>query len=227
MTKFLIPALLLLVLCIGGAACNPEELVITKWPGGEKQVTYKIYSGDTAHLINTFYCAYYPNGKVWKSGYFKNGVEDGDWYYYYQSGSIRSKWRYVKGQRDSDFTIYYESGEVEQKGSLDLGKLRSHIDYFNRDGSKKPEKEDLSKYLVAHPEKWTEAQKKEIWMDYYTEVVATYSNAGGFADCVVDLLQRRCNFSDLQPLTANQRGILLVLLAAEQQECYSLLKNKE
>lgn len=75
------------------------------------------------------------------------------------------------------------------------------------------------------PEKWTEAQKKEIWIDCYAETVATYDNAGGFSDCVVDLLQRRCNFRDIQPLTAKQRGNLLDTLASQQQECFSLLEK--
>ncbi|HEY0610201.1 MAG TPA: hypothetical protein VGD35_11110 [Chitinophaga sp.] len=228
MTKFLIPALLLLILTIGSIACNPGEIVITKWPGGEKQVTYKILRGDTAHLIDVFYCAYYPNGKVWKNGYFKNGVEEGDWHFYYQSGKIRSKGRFVQGQRKGDFTVYYESGEMEQEGFLASGRLGQdspYIHHFNRDGSRKAAKEDFSKYLVEHPEKWTEAQKQEIWIDAYTEVVAVYDNPKGFSDCVVDLLQRRCNFRDIQPLTAKQRGNLLQTLADQQQECNSLLKK--
>jgi len=225
--KDLIKIVLLPILIFAGAiSCKEkEEIVATRWPEGQKQVTYKIFAGDTANLIDAYYCAYYPNGQVWKRGHFKNGMETGEWDYYYQSGKLKSRGNIRNGIMEGKFEVYYESGEIEQLGLYQNG-LPAYIIFRDRGGFNKPKREDLTKYIIEHPVKWTDAQKKEIWIDCYVSTVTGYKNAEVFSDCVLNLLQQHCNFPDVQAMTDKQRGDLLKGLKKDEQDCYSLLVSR-
>jgi hypothetical protein len=222
--KNLIKIVLLPILIFTSAiSCKKkEEIIITRWPEGQKQVTYKIFAGDTANLLDAYYCAYYPNGQVWKRGYFKNRLETGEWFHYYQSGKLKGKGSMKNGVKDGEFEVYYESGETEQFGSYKNG-LPTYIIFRDRAGFNKPKREDLTKYIIDHPVKWTDAQKKEIWIDFYVAAVVGYKHAEAFSDCVLNLLQQHCNFSDVQAMTDKQRGDLL---KGFKEDCSLLLESK-
>jgi Uncharacterized protein conserved in bacteria len=207
-------------------ACNnTTEKIIQKWPNGQKKVTYTIFVGDTSNLLDVSYKAYYPNGQIFKTGQIKNGLEVGQWAYYYQSGRLKSNGQFIEGRMDGDFETYYESGEVEQKGKYSRGQLLNLL-LFNRDGTTKKNEEDLTMYLVDNPQKWTTNQTEEIRIDCLMAIEPGYNNAAAFCDCILDSLQKHCNYSDIKRLTENQRGIILNYITHNQKECFNLLKKR-
>ncbi len=209
------------------ASCKPDETVMRKWPGGQKQVTYKIYRGDTTHLADVFYTAYYPNGKVWKSGYIKNGEAVGEWCYFYQSGKLQSKGTKIHGRNEGPYTVYYESGEEEQKGMYVNGEMMAaEQQLFNRDGSKKYEWQEVNFSISEHPEKWTAAQVEEIRIDFYTmAAMAESPHPKEYSDCMIEQLQKYCNYKDIQPLSQLERWKLVTQLVAKEKakNCQILL----
>jgi hypothetical protein len=226
MLPLLIKTLTLSLLVVGASTCNGEkEKVITKWSGGEKKVTYKIYAGDETRLTNIYYCAYYPNGRVWKTGYIKSDKESGEWFSYYQSGKMKSKWDFIEGRPSGIFEIYYESGELEQKGTVDAFKREFVTKMYNRDGTKKDSIEDLTKYYKEQPVKWTKKQKREIWIDCYVAVASAYPEPEQFCNCAVAKFQQHYNYSDIQSMTEKQKGDLMESFEAKKMGCYYLFRK--
>ncbi|RFS21890.1 hypothetical protein DVR12_14660 [Chitinophaga silvatica] len=224
MKEYLSQLFIFSVIVIGVSACQPKELILSKWPGGQKQATVKIFMGDTTFLLDAFYCAYYPNGKVWKTGYFKKNLEEGKWMYFYQSGNKKCYGEFMSGRKMGSYQTYYESGEVEQKGMYVNDKLVDYH-YYNPDGTIKPQNEDLSRLIVAQPQKWTEMEKNEIWITTYAAVASTYLHSTEFCDCVVNLLEKKCNFQDIKTLTDKQLGDLLIFLSEKKLDCFHLLEK--
>lgn len=214
------------ILLLGTACNNAAETTMRKWPDGQKKVTYTIFAGDSVQLIDVFYKAYYPNGAVFKSGRIKNGLEGGSWSYYYQSGRLQSKGQFIAGSKDGDFEAYYESGQIEQKGNYSNGKLLG-MNLFNPDGTEKTYNEDLTRYLVNNPIKWTAKQAEEIRIDCQMAMEPDNLNVDPFCDCILAALQSKCNYADIKPMTANQRGIILNYVTQNQKECFGLLEKRK
>jgi hypothetical protein len=63
---------------------NNECLVIEYYPSGSQCAIFSlkdsIYNGD--------YISFYENGKIEAKGSYKNGIEEGIWYYYLEDGSL-------------------------------------------------------------------------------------------------------------------------------------------
>jgi hypothetical protein len=223
--KNITPFLLLSVAVFIFSCNDTTEKIIQRWPSGEKKVTYTIFVGDTINLLDVSYKAYYPNGEVFKVGQIRNGLEEGEWSYYYQSGKLKSKGQFSEGRINGDFEAYYESGEIEQKGKYSNGQL-INLSLFNRDGGTKSYKEDLTKFVIENPVKWTANQIEEIKIDCLMAMEAGYSKVNIFCDCILDSLQRHCNYSDIKPMTENQRGIILGYLTHNQKDCFYFLERK-
>jgi len=209
--------------------CNsPREVVITKWEdNGNKQVTYQITKGTIEVPVNYDYKAYYPDGKsLFKSGQVVNNKEHGKWNFYYRSGKIRSIGTIENGIKIGEFTSFYESGEIEQKGTYTDGEA-SEIEFFNKDGTGKNKRDDLSSLLVDNPVKWTEKDKQLMIWDCRAPIGSEYFYEKEFCDCIINKVSENVNYTEYIDLTEYQRGIIFGYIISYDQSCTGILEPRD
>lgn len=74
--------------------------------------------------------AYYSNGNVQSSMYFKDNVPNLTWTEYYENGQIREIGAYHKGLKNGKWISYYKNGDVLEEGTyLDGNKYGEWISY--------------------------------------------------------------------------------------------------
>ena len=64
----------------------------------------------------------YKNGKLKKSGKYKNGKETGEWKFYTQSGDLESIGQYANGEKHGEWNDYYSNGKLLRTGNYQNGK---------------------------------------------------------------------------------------------------------
>lgn len=103
------------------------------------------------------YTEWWPNGKVKKTGYYKEGKDYGKWVFYseegkvegeaemidpanfvivkyYEGGEKKMEGKVVNGELEGPYTEYYRTGKVEKTGSFHAGKKEGEWKYFDLDG---------------------------------------------------------------------------------------------
>ncbi|SRR5690606_34584038 len=71
--------------------------------------------------------AYFPNGKVEYTGFYKNGVEDGVWTYYYDNGNKKLEETYKAGIEDGVRYEYAPDGSLRAEFHYKNGQLGKEI----------------------------------------------------------------------------------------------------
>ena len=79
------------------------------------------------------------NGEVSgiKSGSFKKGRKNGEWFIYYKNGQLKEKRSYKDGIENGLAEYYYESGQLRSKSNFIKGQKDGLWEYFNEDDSLK------------------------------------------------------------------------------------------
>lgn len=217
--------LLLLISSLFFISCsNQKEVVVATWEEtGNKQVTYNIKIGTIQTPLDYEYKMYYPDGKaIYKKGFFINGKEEGEWNFYYKSGKPRSTGSFKEGKVNGSFAAYYESGEVEQKGEYENGKL-SKIEFYTKNGSLKPEREDLTELILEASNEWTPAERTEMIDDCSTIMEVTYQNGAKFCECMIETVSKHVNYSEFEELTEHQKAIIFGYFISSNKSCSGIL----
>jgi antitoxin component YwqK of YwqJK toxin-antitoxin module len=86
-----------------------------KWEiTSEKFATYFRKSGFNNQLVSydSVVTDYYINSKTEMTGFYENGLKEGDFVYYYPDGSIKLKSNYLHNNRNGTWTQYYINGLI-------------------------------------------------------------------------------------------------------------------
>jgi len=111
-----------------------------------------------SHILHGPYTAFYINGAIEKTGYFKNNVPDSLWTYYYESGSVKMRgtmrngvnhglWEYffengnrsmagmiMDSKREGVWMYYYENGQIKSQGEYKADVKQGIWNYFYEEG---------------------------------------------------------------------------------------------
>jgi antitoxin component YwqK of YwqJK toxin-antitoxin module len=90
----------------------PEKYDDGKTIRVEREVAH--YS-DNNFAADGKYREYYPSGKPFVEGQFKEGRQTGDWTYYYDNGQVNRKSTYADGKLDGAWEIHREDGSLQSK----------------------------------------------------------------------------------------------------------------
>ncbi len=73
---------------------------------------------------------YYSDGKIRKTGNYRDGLKQGEWIYYYSNGNIEQKGTYIDDEEDGLWILYNTDGIVIKKDNYSLGKKNGeYIEY--------------------------------------------------------------------------------------------------
>lgn len=90
----------------------PEKYDDGKTIRVERQVAH--YS-DNNFAADGNYREYYPSGKPFIEGKFKEGRQVGDWTYYFENGTVNRKATYADGKANGSWEIHREDGTLAAK----------------------------------------------------------------------------------------------------------------
>ena len=120
---------------------------------------------------------YHENGKLEKTGNYKNGNPDGEWVFYYNDGqAVKFKSTLPEGP----ITFYYKSGVIEGKGQRNTNGMSGYFIYYYENGNVKSEglyenSEESGKWKYYYENgkiqaigKFKEGEKQGEWR-YYDE----------------------------------------------------------
>src|SRR5688572_733385 len=101
---------LLLILSAASIVAQPE---ITYW---DKEETIKKSEKEFKKgVAEGKYTLWYKNGKIAKTGFYMEGVEDSIWKSFYESGKSKSIEYYDMGKKHGHFTYWYMNGQKAQE----------------------------------------------------------------------------------------------------------------
>jgi len=66
---------------------------------------------------------YYENGNLDYEGFYRKGLEHGDWTYYWPNGNVKSKEHYIRGKEDGVMYDFNEKGEKTKEYRYSKGVL--------------------------------------------------------------------------------------------------------
>ncbi|MEX0938898.1 MAG: toxin-antitoxin system YwqK family antitoxin [Pirellulales bacterium] len=72
----------------------------------------KLYS-DGSVVNHDEFAEYFPDGKVFMKGQYKDGIKDGKWEYYYDNGELRRAVMYANGRLNGSWDVFREDGTKE------------------------------------------------------------------------------------------------------------------
>lgn len=90
----------------------PEKYDDGKTMRVEREVAH--YS-DNSFAADGKYREYYPDGKPFIEGQFKEGRQIGDWTYYFDNGQVNRKAIYVDGKANGSWEVHREDGTLAAK----------------------------------------------------------------------------------------------------------------
>jgi TonB family protein len=105
---------LLILLFIGIKSISQETKKVVKRPEDKtRNLVIKYYVLKSNHDIKHGPYTYYSNGKLFISGFYKNGKKDSVWHRYNTEGEILAKKEYTDGKRTGTWEFYDKTGAVE------------------------------------------------------------------------------------------------------------------
>ena len=90
----------------------PEKYDDGKTIRVEREVAH--YS-DNNFAADGKYREYYPDGKPFVEGQFKEGRQTGDWTYYFENGQVNRKATYVDGKPNGSWEVHRDDGTLSAK----------------------------------------------------------------------------------------------------------------
>jgi antitoxin component YwqK of YwqJK toxin-antitoxin module len=93
-----------------------RENLPEKYDDGKIRVEREVaHYSDNNFAADGKYREYYPDGKPFIEGQFKEGRQVGDWTYYFDNGQVNRKATYVDGKANGSWEIHREDGSLAAK----------------------------------------------------------------------------------------------------------------
>ena len=100
---------------------------------------------------NGAYKSYYKNGELESEGHYKDNKRKGFWIFYYENGQVKSRENYKYGELRGHFRSYYPNGQLKAKGNfIDIAEPQGIWKFYSPSGELKEEHEYRDKILVSH-----------------------------------------------------------------------------
>jgi antitoxin component YwqK of YwqJK toxin-antitoxin module len=93
---------------------------------------YKINSG--GHK-NGYYSCYYPDGTVFMSCFFIDGLRQGTFNMYYPNGLLKESCLYIYGKREGDYKSYHPNGILFEKICYRRNIIHGKYEIFDKNGN--------------------------------------------------------------------------------------------
>lgn len=127
--KFLISILL-----IGLFACTtkPVEVIESTYPDGNSQVV-RYYKDDSKEVM-VKEVLYYEDGTKKMEGAYHKGDRTGQWSYWYPDGKLWSQGVYKDGVENGLKTVWHDNDQKYYEGELKEGKRLGVWKFWNKEG---------------------------------------------------------------------------------------------
>jgi uncharacterized protein len=94
-----------------------------------------------SHILHGPYTAFYINGTIEKTGFYKNNVPDSIWTYFYESGLMKMKGTMRNGVNHGLWEYFFENGNRSMAGMIMDSKREGAWKYYYENGQLKSEGE--------------------------------------------------------------------------------------
>jgi antitoxin component YwqK of YwqJK toxin-antitoxin module len=122
-----------------------RDVFTDKFPDGKVRVERQIarYSDDHRES-DGFYREFYPNGKPFIEGSYREGKQHGEWTYYYDNGQVQRKSTYQNGRLHGQWDRFRANGTLASKHSYDNGRRHGTWQSFDDTGKQLLTEENYS-----------------------------------------------------------------------------------
>jgi antitoxin component YwqK of YwqJK toxin-antitoxin module len=103
-----------------------------------------LYS-DNSFAADGGYREFYPNGKPFVTGQFKEGRQVGEWTYYFEDGQVNRKTNYSNGKLDGSWEVFRADGTLAAKRSFKDGERDGEWITYDATGKQKLSEEHYVK----------------------------------------------------------------------------------
>ena len=126
-----------------GVIYNNKKHGLFKVYNKNKIINYQYYDNDTLIREGMFdsinqktgkWIYYWPNNKIKKQGYFKEGKKDSIWEYYYIDGIIQQKGKFKNNVPEQKWTWWYNNKQIKREETYLNGKEEGYVYEYDSTG---------------------------------------------------------------------------------------------
>ncbi|MAX79269.1 MAG: hypothetical protein CL843_03730 [Crocinitomicaceae bacterium] len=129
---------------IGVISCTPVEqvdVILSKHSNDSSKVVRQFEVSDSDDSIPVFEIEYYNNGQVKMEGSLNaKGNREGIWKAYYPDGKLWSDGAFKDGKSHGKRTVYFENGQIQSLGEYTNGKQSGVWQFWDKNGKLLDEK---------------------------------------------------------------------------------------
>jgi len=127
-----------------------REVIREQYDDGQNRVEREVaHYSDNHFEADGVYREFYPNGKLFVEGRFREGLQHGEWTFFHDNGQANRKATYNNGQPDGAWEVYRADGTLAAKRSFRNGQRHGEWITYDETG-KQPLREEH--YVDSKPD---------------------------------------------------------------------------
>jgi len=130
--RFIMLFLPMLLISLLACTTKPIEIVEQTYPDGTPK-TVRYYKSESKEVLLKE-ILYYEDGQKKMEGAFKKDERTGQWSYWYPDGKLWSQGEYKDGKENGLKTVWHENGQKYYEGKLDYGNGIGVWKFWGKDG---------------------------------------------------------------------------------------------